>query len=127
MAARHLKIRQLFPKLQSMQASVGEVNGDAALAGTGNSVSAMLATASGEVGATVSEGSVSKFVLEAAGLNIANAVFVKLFGDKQVQLNCVASDFVVEKGQAQTRTLCASTPTKRLSTSPASSTWPASA
>nr|WP_315401941.1 AsmA family protein [uncultured Duganella sp.] len=103
MAARHLKIRQLFPKLQSMQASVGEVNGDAALAGTGNSVSAMLATASGELGATVSEGSVSKFVLEAAGLNIANAVFVKLFGDKQVQLNCVASDFVVEKGQAQTR------------------------
>lgn len=103
MAARHLKIRQLFPKLQAMQASVGEVNGDAALAGTGNSVSAMLATASGELGATVSEGSVSKFVLEAAGLNIANAVFVKLFGDKQVQLNCVASDFVVEKGQAQTR------------------------
>ena len=103
MAARHLQIRQLFPKLQSMQASVGEVNGDAALAGTGNSVSAMLGTASGELGATVSEGSVSKFVLEAAGLNIANAVFVKLFGDKQVQLNCVASDFVVEKGQAQTR------------------------
>ncbi|MEO5934636.1 MAG: AsmA family protein [Duganella sp.] len=103
MAARHLQIRQLFPKLQSMRASVGEVNGDTALAGTGNSVSAMLATASGELGATVSEGSVSKFVLEAAGLNIANAVFVKLFGDKQVQLNCVASDFVVEKGRAQTR------------------------
>ncbi|HWW68985.1 MAG TPA: AsmA family protein [Duganella sp.] len=103
MAARHLRIRQLFPKLQSMQASVGEVNGDAALAGSGNSVSAMLATASGELGATVSEGSVSKFVLEAAGLNIANAVFVKLFGDRQVQLNCMASDFVVEKGRAQTR------------------------
>jgi hypothetical protein len=103
LAARHLKIRQLFPKLQSMQASVGELNGDAALAGTGNSVSAMLGTASGELGATVSEGSVSKFVLEAAGLNIANAVFVKMFGDKQVQLNCMASDFVVERGQAQTR------------------------
>lgn len=103
LAARHLKIRQLFPKLESMQASVGELNGDAALAGTGNSVSAMLGTASGELGATVSEGSVSKFVLEAAGLNIANAVFVKMFGDKQVQLNCMASDFVVERGQAQTR------------------------
>lgn len=103
MAARHLKIRQLFPKLASMQASVGEVSGDAALAGKGNSVSAMLATSSGELGATVSEGSVSKFVLEAAGLNIANLVFVKLFGDKQVQLNCMASDFVVEHGKAQTR------------------------
>jgi uncharacterized protein involved in outer membrane biogenesis len=33
LAARHLKIRQLFPKLESMQASVGEVSADAALAG----------------------------------------------------------------------------------------------
>lgn len=103
MAARHLKIRQLFPKLESMQASVGEVSADAALAGKGNSVSTMLATASGELGATVSEGSVSKFILEAAGLNIANLVFVKLFGDKQIQLNCLAGDFVVENGKAQTR------------------------
>jgi uncharacterized protein involved in outer membrane biogenesis len=103
MAARHLQIRELFPKLQSMQASVGEVNGDAALAGTGNSVSTMLATSSGELGATVSEGSVSKFILEAAGLNIANLVYVKLFGDKQIELNCAAGDFVVEHGKAQTR------------------------
>jgi uncharacterized protein involved in outer membrane biogenesis len=103
LAARHLKIRQLFPKLESMQASVGEVSADAALAGKGNSVSAMLATSSGELGATVSEGSVSKFILEAAGLNIANLVFVKLFGDKQIQLNCMAGDFVVEHGKAQTR------------------------
>jgi uncharacterized protein involved in outer membrane biogenesis len=103
LAARHLKIRQLFPKLESMQASVGEVSADAALAGKGNSVSAMLATSSGELGATVSEGSVSKFILEAAGLNIANLVFVKLFGDKQIQLNCMAGDFVVERGKAQTR------------------------
>jgi uncharacterized protein involved in outer membrane biogenesis len=35
-AARHLKIRELFPKLQSMQASFGEVYGDAALTGHGN-------------------------------------------------------------------------------------------
>jgi uncharacterized protein involved in outer membrane biogenesis len=103
MAARHLKIRELFPKLQSMQASFGEVNGDAALVGTGNSISSMLATSSGELGATVSEGSVSKFILEAAGLNLANVVFVKLFGDKQIQLNCAAGDFVVEHGKAQTR------------------------
>jgi uncharacterized protein involved in outer membrane biogenesis len=109
MAARHLKIRELFPKLQSMQASFGEVNGDAALAGSGNSISAMLATSSGEMGATVSEGSVSKFILEAAGLNLANVVFVKLFGDKQIQLNCLASEFVVEHGQAQTRSFVVDT------------------
>jgi len=102
-AARHLKIKQLFPKLESMQASVGEVNADVALAGKGNSVSTMLATSNGELGATVSDGTVSKFILEAAGLNVANLVFVKLFGDKQVQLNCGAGDFVVERGNAQIR------------------------
>jgi len=103
LAARHLQIRQLFPKLETMEASVGEVSGDAALEGRGNSVSAMLASSNGELGATVSEGSVSKFILEAAGLNIANLVFVKLFGDRQIQLNCLAGDFVVEHGNAQTR------------------------
>ncbi|MFZ6644463.1 AsmA family protein [Undibacterium sp. TJN25] len=103
LAARHLKIRELFPTLQSMQASFGEVNGDAALTGHGNSISSMLASSNGELGATVSEGSISKFVLEAAGLNIANAVFVKVFGDKQVHLNCLASDFAVKSGKANVR------------------------
>jgi uncharacterized protein involved in outer membrane biogenesis len=103
LAARHLKLRQLFPKLQSMQASFGEVNADAALTGHGNSVAAMLASSNGELGAVVTEGSVSKFILEAAGLNLANLVFVKLFGDKQVHLNCMASEFAVQNGRANVR------------------------
>jgi uncharacterized protein involved in outer membrane biogenesis len=102
-SARHLKIRQLFPTLESMQASFGEVNADASLSGTGNSIAAMLASSNGELKAAVSEGSVSKFILEAAGLNIPNAIFSKLFGDKQVQLNCLASDFAVTDGLMKTR------------------------
>jgi uncharacterized protein involved in outer membrane biogenesis len=103
MAARGLKIRELFPKLQSMRASFGEVNGDAALTGHGNSVSSILATSNGELGALVSEGSVSQFILETAGLNVANAVFVKVFGDKQIHLNCMVSDFAVKDGRADAR------------------------
>ena len=103
LAARHLQVRELFPKLKSMQASFGEVNGDAALTGHGNSVSTMLATSNGEAAAVVSNGSVSHFILEAAGLNVANAVFVKLFGDEQVKLNCMISDFAVTNGRADTR------------------------
>jgi uncharacterized protein involved in outer membrane biogenesis len=103
MAARHLKIKQLFPTLKSMQASFGEVNGDISLSGVGNSVATLLGTSNGEVKAIVSKGSVSKFILEAAGLNIANAAFVKVFGDKQVQMNCLAADFGVTDGVMQTR------------------------
>jgi uncharacterized protein involved in outer membrane biogenesis len=100
LAARHLKIRELFPKLQSMKASFGEINGDAALLGKGNSVASMLASSSGELNAVVTEGSVSKFILEIAGLNVANAVAAKLFGDKQVHMNCLAAQSEVRNGRA---------------------------
>jgi len=99
-AARGLKIRELFPKLQSMQASFGEVNGDGALAGRGNSVAAMLGTSQGELNAVVTEGTVSRFILELAGLNVANAVYAKVFGDKQTLLHCVAAQTTVRNGRA---------------------------
>ncbi|HTH44745.1 MAG TPA: AsmA family protein [Oxalicibacterium sp.] len=102
-AARRLKIKQLFPTLETMQASIGEVNADASLSGTGNSIAAMMASSNGELKAAVTEGTVSKFILEAAGLNIPNAVFAKLFGDKQVQMNCMANDFDIKNGLMQTK------------------------
>jgi len=100
LAARGVKIRELFPKLQSMQATFGEINGDGALVGKGNTVAAMLGTSQGEINAVVTEGTVSQFVLELAGLNVANAVYVKIFGDKQTMLNCVAATTTVRNGRA---------------------------
>lgn len=102
-AARNLKLRELFPTLESMDTSLGVINGDAALTGHGNSVASMLATANGEFAATVSPGSVSRYMLEVAGLNVANVLFVKLFGDKQVRLNCLVSNFGVKNGVAGVR------------------------
>ena len=52
----------------------------------------------------ISEGSVSKFVLEAAGLNIASAAITKFFGDRQVPINCLVADLVVDDGIARPRT-----------------------
>lgn len=103
-SARHLKIKQLFPTLESAQASLGEINGDASLSAVGNSVASLLGSANGELKTLVNRGSISKFVLEAAGLNIGNVVISKLFGDKQVKLNCLASDFAVTNGVMDTRT-----------------------
>lgn len=103
LSARRLKIKELFPTLNTMQASLGEVGGDAALSATGNSVAGLLGTSDGEVKALVSKGTMSKFLLEAMGLNIGSVVATKVFGDKQVQLNCLASDFKVTQGVMQTR------------------------
>ncbi|MGK5080329.1 AsmA family protein [Janthinobacterium sp. HLX7-2] len=102
-SARHLRIQQLFPRLPALQASAGEINGDASLSATGNSVATLLGSANGEVRALINRGSISKLLLEEMGLNIGSVVLTKLVGDKQVRLNCMAADFAVNKGLMRTR------------------------
>lgn len=97
-AARNLKLRQLFPGAESMDASFGELHGDAKLTGQGRSIAELLGASDGQISAVVTRGTVSQFLLEAAGLNVANLLLVKIFGDEQVLLNCVAADFSVKKG-----------------------------
>jgi uncharacterized protein involved in outer membrane biogenesis len=109
LSARRLRIKELFPTLETMQASLGEIGGDAALSAAGNSVAGLLGTSNGEVKALVSKGTMSKFLLEAMGLNIGSVVATKLFGDKQVQLNCLASDFRVTQGVMRTRSFVLAT------------------
>lgn len=102
-SARHIKIKELFPTIAGLQATVGEINGDAQLSATGNSVASLLAASNGEVKTMIDEGTISKLLLEQMGLNIGNIVLTKLFGDKQVKLNCMATDFAVTNGLMQTR------------------------
>jgi len=102
-SARHIQIKQLFPTIEQMQATVGQVNGDAQLSATGTSVAALLGTSNGEVKALVNQGTISKMLLEMAGLNVGNIVLTKLFGDKPVELNCLAADFDVKKGVMQSQ------------------------
>lgn len=105
LSARHLKLKQLFPTFEAMQASFGEVNGDTSLSATGNSIASMLASSNGEIKALINQGTISKLLLEQIGLNVGNVVLSQLFGDKQVKLNCMASDLSVTNGLIQTRTL----------------------
>lgn len=102
-SARHLQLQQLFPALAVKGTSMGELNGDASLSATGNSVASLLATSNGELRTVINQGSVSKLLLEEMGLNIGNVVLAKLFGDKQVRLNCMLTDFSVSNGLMHTR------------------------
>ncbi|MGN7980191.1 AsmA family protein [Burkholderia sp. 22313] len=98
LTARHLKLKQLFPTQKVMQSAFGEVNGDASLSATGNSPAALAATSTGEVKALVTNGRISLLLMEAAGLNVANVVYEKLFGTRDVNINCAAIDFVATDG-----------------------------
>lgn len=104
--ARHLKLKQLLPSvktLQTSQASVGEINGDASLSAVGDSVASLFAASNGEIKTLINQGTVSKLLLEEMGLNIGSVIVTRLLGDKQVKLNCMAADFGVTNGLMQTR------------------------
>ncbi|MES2740258.1 MAG: AsmA family protein [Pseudomonadota bacterium] len=108
-SARHVQLQKLFPTLRPLQASVGEINGDALLTATGNSVATLLGSSNGEVKSVINQGTISKLLLEEMGLNIGNVVLARLFGDKQVKLNCMATDFTVGTGLMQTRSFVVDT------------------
>lgn len=102
-AARRLKLKQLFPSIKDMQESLGEANGDASLSATGNSIAGLLGASNGEIKLVVRDGTISKLLVEKIGLNLGNIVLTKLFGDKQIRINCLASDFSVANGIMQPR------------------------
>lgn len=101
--ARGLKLKQLFPGAESMNASFGQLHGNARLKGSGDSIASLLGSSSGELSLALSRGTISRFLMEAAGLNVANVIFVKLFGDEQVMLECLVADFSVNDGLMTTR------------------------
>ncbi|MBO3276902.1 AsmA family protein [Pseudomonas schmalbachii] len=101
--ARGFKLKQLFPKFAPMQTSFGELNGDATLSGTGNSVATILGGANGEMKLLINDGAISKGLMEIAGLNVGNYLVAKMFGDEDVKINCAAADIGLAKGLAQPR------------------------
>ena len=101
--AQHLQLKQLFPGIEGMQATVGEVNADVSLSATGNSVAGLLGSSNGELKGVINQGSVSKLLLEEMGLNLGSVVLTRLAGDKQVKLNCMVTDFAVTHGVMKSR------------------------
>ncbi|MDU6434086.1 MAG: AsmA family protein [Pantoea sp.] len=95
-----LYTRQLFPNVEAMQRSLGQLNGDASFTGTGNSVADLLATSNGQLKLLMNDGVISRSLMEIAGLNVGNYVVGKLFGDDEVRINCAATDVKLQNGVA---------------------------
>ncbi|SDZ10507.1 AsmA family protein [Pseudomonas sp. NFIX28] len=103
LTARNFKLKQLFPTFEPMKTSFGELNGDADIAGRGNSVAALLGSANGELKMLINDGAISRGLMEIAGLNVGNYLIGRIFGDKEVKINCAAADFGIKTGLATTR------------------------
>jgi uncharacterized protein involved in outer membrane biogenesis len=112
--AKHLQLKQLFPSIEGMQATVGEINADVSLSATGNSVAGLLGSSNGELKGVINQGSVSKLMLETMGLNIGSVVLTRIAGDKQVKLNCMVTDFAVSNGVMKSRLFVVDTSEARI-------------
>ena len=102
---RKILIAKLFPTVDLNKNSIGQINGEVDLAGKGNSVGRMLASANGKVALVVSGGEISKLMMEKAGLHLWEILELKMSGDRLVKLRCAVADFDVKDGTLRTDAL----------------------
>ncbi|HXR62848.1 MAG TPA: AsmA family protein [Rudaea sp.] len=104
LTARDMQLKHLVPGLAADQLTLGRADGAAKLAASGDSIGALLGAASGELKLVLDGGTISKGLIETAGLNLPNMVVTKLFGDKPVKIDCAAADLVASGGIFDSRT-----------------------
>ena len=93
--ARRLKLKELMPK------TLGEMNGDAELRGSGNSVAALLGNSNGNLKLLMNDGLISRNLMEIVGLNVGNYIVGQIFGDDEVRVNCAAANLDIVNGVAR--------------------------
>lgn len=103
--AKKLALNKLFPTVDLTRTSVGQVDGEIDLAGNGNSVAHMLATADGKVGLVIAGGEISTMMMEIVGLDLWAYLNVKTKGDEPTVIRCGVADFGVKGGVMEVNAL----------------------
>jgi len=102
---KNARLNQLFPTVKLMKDSAGVVGANVQLAGRGNSVAAMLGSASGEVGIAMSGGELSNLLVELVGLDGGEAIRFLLGGDRKTAIRCGVGSFQVRNGIATSESI----------------------
>ncbi|NLQ21255.1 AsmA family protein, partial [Streptococcus pneumoniae] len=95
---RGLNLGSLFPDSALAGDAVGRIGGHARLAGTGNSIAAMLGSSDGELAVGMGKGEVSALLVELAGIDIAEALGFLFTNDRKIPIRCAFADFAVADG-----------------------------
>ena len=77
----------------------GALGGNATLRGTGKSTAALFASLDGSARLWVRDGAVSHLLLEAAGIDVAQALGVYLKGDDAMPMRCAVASLLVARGK----------------------------
>ena len=83
----------------------GRMNGRANMRGEGRSTAEILATLKGTARAELQGGAVSHLVIEAAGLDVAEALGVLFKGDDALPVQCAVADLVAQDGLFRPRVM----------------------
>ena len=102
---RALRINKLFPTVQLMEGSEGAMGARIKISGRGNSIAAMLATASGEGSFATSGGALSNLLVEFFGLDGGEIIKFLVVGDRETPIRCGAASFEVKDGLAASRSI----------------------
>ena len=106
-ASGALKAERKTASLGGAQAArsyvTGEMRGTVKLDGCGHSTAEIVSTLDGNVHASLRDGTISHLAMEAAGLDIAQAIGVMVRGDRPLPLRCAVVDLAVKNGVAQTQ------------------------
>jgi AsmA family protein len=84
------------------------------ISGRGRSSAQLLASANGRAIAHWTGGGISHLVVEAAGLDIAQALGVRVRGDKLLPVTCAAADLAIAQGQVVPTVMLVDTPDSTL-------------
>lgn len=91
--ARNLRMEKLAPALSSTAPVSGAVRSRLRLAGQGDSLAAVLASANGTFATVVDDGRISNLLDAKLGLNLGKALGLKIRGDREIPLHCGAAAF----------------------------------
>lgn len=83
----------------------GTLTGQARVAGQGKSTAAILGSLRGGVRMHLVDGTISHLAVEAAGLDVAQALGVMLKGDDALPVQCTVADLVADQGVLRPRVL----------------------
>lgn len=96
--ARKQKAKEEGKPTTSQAYVTGLLNGQAKLKGKGHSTAELLNSLNGDVAIYVKKGEISRLIVEAVGLDIAQAVGLLIRGDNNLQMQCAVMDFKANEG-----------------------------
>jgi AsmA family protein len=98
---RNLELKSFFKGSQFFDTTEGKVGGDIDISGSGKSLAEVMGTSNGKTFFTMSGGAMSGLLVEAAGLDIAEALVLYVGDDARVPIRCAAGPIILEDGVAK--------------------------